>query len=100
MVSRLIVNESAGMLHFSVETDGGELCTYGEAPFKNPLISENLEDLRWYLEDYLKTPFGIWEEKGPTIETKLRPWGEALFRALFESEAGAKALDSPLIYPS
>jgi hypothetical protein len=26
------------------------------------------EELRWYLEDYLLAPFGVWEDRGPRIQ--------------------------------
>ena len=32
-----------------------------------PLTAEELEDLRWYLEDYLRAPFGVYEDRGPRI---------------------------------
>ena len=37
----------------------------GELPeevSRGPLDAVALEDLRWYLEDYLGTPFGVWED--------------------------------------
>jgi hypothetical protein len=36
-----------------------------------PLDADALEDLRWYLEDYLLAPFGVWEERGPAVREKL-----------------------------
>ena len=35
------------------------------APLAWSLDAEALEDLRWYLEDYLRAPFGVWEDRGP-----------------------------------
>ena len=35
------------------------------APVGWPLAADALEDLRWYLEDYLQAPFGVWEEPRP-----------------------------------
>lgn len=48
-----------------------------------PIDREGLEDLRWYLEDYLRAPYGVYEERGPRIEARLQEWGETLFGALF-----------------
>ena len=42
-----------------------------------------LEDLRWYLEDYLRAPFGVCEERGPQVQARLAGWGEAVFAAVF-----------------
>src|ERR1700678_3431618 len=34
-----------------------------------------LDDLRWYLEDYLRAPFGVYGERGPQVEARLAGWG-------------------------
>jgi hypothetical protein len=39
-----------------------------------PLAAEELEDLRWYLEDYLRAPFGVYEDRGPRIAGELPGW--------------------------
>jgi hypothetical protein len=48
-----------------------------------PLDAEALEDLRWYLEDYLRAPFGVYEQRGPEVAQRLPGWGEAVFAAVF-----------------
>jgi hypothetical protein len=48
-----------------------------------PLGADALEDLRWYLEDYLRVPFGVYEERGPQVQARLAEWGEAVFSAVF-----------------
>lgn len=50
-----------------------------------PLGSDELEDLRWYLEDYLGAPFAVYEDRGSRIAERLPHWGQALFTALFGS---------------
>ena len=42
-----------------------------------------LEDLRWYLEDYLLAPFGVWEEARPAVRGRLAGWGDEVFGSLF-----------------
>ena len=42
-----------------------------------------MEELRWYLEDYLRAPFGAYEDQGPGIAARLPAWGEAVFGAVF-----------------
>ena len=49
------------------------------------LSDEALNDLRWYLEDYLAAPFGVYEERGPRIQQLLPKWGTELFGAIFGS---------------
>jgi tetratricopeptide (TPR) repeat protein len=54
------------------------------APLVWPLDGDALEDLRWYLEDYLQAPFGVWEQRGPAIQGRLDGWGEQVFGSLFD----------------
>ncbi len=48
-----------------------------------PLDADALEELRWYLEDYLRAPFGVYEDQGPGIAARLPDWGQAVFEAVF-----------------
>ena len=48
-----------------------------------PLDGNALEELRWYLEDYLRAPFGVYESRGPATAARLGPWGETVFEAVF-----------------
>lgn len=50
-----------------------------------PLGAAELEDLRWYLEDYLRAPYGVYETRGSRIAELLPTWGQAMFTALFGS---------------
>ncbi|WP_030643894.1 MULTISPECIES: tetratricopeptide repeat protein [Streptomyces] len=54
-------------------------------PLRWPLVAEELEELRWYLEDYLRAPFGVYGERGPDIAERLRGWGIEVFAALLGS---------------
>ncbi len=55
------------------------------APLEWPLDADALEDLRWYLEDYLLAPFGVWEDRGPAVQAKLAGWGDQVFGSVFGS---------------
>lgn len=48
-----------------------------------PLDDNALDDLRWYLEDYLETPFGVYEDRGAEVQQQLKDWGAATFQSLF-----------------
>ncbi|GAA0963897.1 hypothetical protein [Actinocorallia libanotica] len=48
-----------------------------------PLDADALEDLRWYLEDYLRAPFAVYSDRGQAIAAKIPQWGETIFHALF-----------------
>ncbi|WXK63356.1 CHAT domain-containing protein [Nonomuraea sp. N2-4H] len=50
-----------------------------------PLDEQELEDLRWYLEDYLRYPFAVYSDRGSDIAAKLPVWGESIFEAVFGS---------------
>jgi tetratricopeptide (TPR) repeat protein len=50
-----------------------------------PLDDGDLEELRWYLEDYLRAPYGVYGDRGPAVADAVRGWGAAVFGALFGS---------------
>ncbi|MCK9870250.1 hypothetical protein MRI28_11475 [Nocardiopsis dassonvillei] len=86
MVDRLIVDITPnGAVSVSVkwshETESTQI---GEpTAVEWPLDAPILEELRWYLEDYLRVPFGVYADKGPVIAEQMVEWGTALFDAVF-----------------
>ncbi|WP_335093261.1 tetratricopeptide repeat protein [Nostoc sp.] len=56
-----------------------------EVGFQQPFDEENAAELRWYLEDYLKFPYGIFPDNAVKIEQKLQHWGQHLFELVFRS---------------
>src|SRR3954447_21377609 len=85
MSDRLLVEEQPdGEVRVSLRRSGQEIAEPG-APvaFPPPFTEAEREDLRWYLEDYLRAPYAVYEERGQEIQGRLRGWGEALFAALF-----------------
>jgi tetratricopeptide (TPR) repeat protein len=67
----------------SVSPETGSPEVVSRSVLEWPLTGEDLEGLRWYLEDYLKAPFGVWEDRGPGIQARLDGWGEAVFASVF-----------------
>ena len=65
--------------------DGGFPELVSRAPLGWPLDGDALEDLRWYLEDYLLAPFGVWEDRGPAVLGKLAGWGDLVFESVFDA---------------
>ncbi|MDZ8082295.1 MAG: tetratricopeptide repeat protein [Nostoc sp. DcaGUA01] len=59
-------------------------------PFQQPFDKENAAELRWYLEDYLKFPYGIFLDNAAKIEQKLQQWGQHLFELVFRSTDKAR----------
>ncbi|WP_307038364.1 tetratricopeptide repeat protein [Streptomyces canus] len=50
-----------------------------------PLDADDLEELRWYLEHYLTTPFGVYSDRGSRVQDRLPTWGTAIFESVFGS---------------
>ena len=63
--------------------DGGLPEEVSRVPLAWPLDADALEDLRWYLEDYLLAPYGVWEDRGPAVREKLSDWGNLIFGSVF-----------------
>ena len=84
MPDRLVVDLSADGQAAVLRWAEGEVPEeVSREPLAWPLDGEALEDLRWYLEDYLQAPYGVWGERGPAIADKVGGWGEQVFTALF-----------------
>jgi hypothetical protein len=58
--------------------------------FEHPFDSKVLADLRWYLEEYLRFPYGLEPENAKKIELKLQAWGQQLFDLVFRSSEKAR----------
>ena len=84
MPDRLVVDLSGdGQVAVSASPDGGFAEEVSRVPLAWPLDGDALEDLRWYLEDYLLAPYGVWEDRGPDVQQKLADWGKQVFGSVF-----------------
>ena len=92
MVDRLIVDLNADHTVSVLTWPEGDVLDEGGPAFPLvwPLGSNALTDLRWYLEEYLALPSGVYGEEGPRIAGQLSEWGEALFVAIFGPESPAR----------
>ncbi len=72
-----------GQVAVSLWPAGGMPEPVSRARLAWPLGGQALEDLRWYLEDYLQAPFGVWEDRGPKIQAQLAGWGNEVFGSVF-----------------
>src|SRR3989442_625142 len=61
---------------------------------KDPLSSEERQDLHWYLEEYWQWPFEGFAERGKRIEALLPLVGERLYQAVFGSFKAAGLLQA------
>ncbi|PZS11613.1 MAG: hypothetical protein DLM64_06380, partial [Solirubrobacterales bacterium] len=89
----MLVDVSAdGLVSVSTWLDGELPSVVGEpVELAWPLTDDELEDLRWYLEDYLRAPFGVYEQRGPRVAARLSEWGQRMFSAVFAAEAARDA---------
>ena len=84
MADRLLVDlGNDGQAEVLVWPNGGLPELVSRTPLGWPLDADALEDLRWYLEDYLLAPFGVWEDRGPAVQGKLAGWGDLVFGSVF-----------------
>ena len=60
--------------------------------FTAPLGPIELDDLRWYLEEYHLWPTGVFQERAERIEAQLPQWGQALYQAALGAPAAQEAL--------
>ncbi len=93
MANRLLVDITAEG-RTSVLLSTGDLPDSVGAPFDLawPLDSDALEDLRWYLEDFLRAPYGQFADRGERVHGTLAQWGHQTFNALFASGPARDAL--------
>ena len=57
---------------------------------QHPFDDQALTDLRWYLEEYLRFPYGLAPENAAKIEQKFQIWGEQLFELVFRRSEKAR----------
>ncbi|MBD1808994.1 tetratricopeptide repeat protein [Microcoleus sp. FACHB-SPT15] len=58
--------------------------------FTHPFDEQALADLRWYLEEYLRFPYGLAPDNAAKVEQKFQDWGEQLFELVFRSSEQAR----------
>ena len=59
-------------------------------PLVWPWDEADAEELRWYLEDYLRNPYGVYQDHGDRAAQRLTEWGRAAFTAVFDGSRAAR----------
>ncbi len=79
-----VVYEPAGGAARQVES--------GRYAFTAPLGPIEVDELRWYLEEYIIWPVGVFRDRAERIEAKLPRWGQELYQAALGAPDSREAL--------
>jgi tetratricopeptide (TPR) repeat protein len=93
VTDRLLVDlDTDGQVTVSVldGAAGGLPQSGGSFPLAWTLDTADAEELRWYLEDYLRAPYGEYQERGERVAARLAEWGQAAFGAVFGGSQAAR----------
>ena len=88
--NRLVVNHIKDSIQLSWQRGQDMPMFAPPVPFEHPFEQKALEDLRWYLEQYLRFPYGIEPDKAAKIEQQFQIWGQQLFELVFRSSEEAR----------
>ncbi|MEL6327758.1 MAG: CHAT domain-containing protein, partial [Cyanobacteria bacterium J06626_23] len=80
---RLLITHSDGTLQLSWQRGQAAPRFTDPIPFEHPFDAKTLERLRWYLEDYISFPYGIFPDQAAQIEQQFQTWGQRLFEQVF-----------------
>ena len=58
-----------------------------EFPVEGHPAKQFLPELRWYLEDYLQFPYGVYPQLAECVAKTMQDWGALIFNALFTGHA-------------
>src|ERR671933_2198278 len=81
--NRLLVNHDQDSIQLSWQTGQAPPRFAPAVPFEHPFDTQALAELRWYLEQYLRYPYGIEQERAANTEQKFQVWGQQLFDLMF-----------------
>ena len=59
-----------------------------------PLGPIELEEIRWYLEEFFRWPVGVFRERAERTEAALPGWGGDLYQAAVDADAAQEALSA------
>ncbi|MEZ4709400.1 MAG: tetratricopeptide repeat protein [Caldilineaceae bacterium] len=62
--------------------------------FRAPLGPVELEEVRWYIENYYRWPAGVFKERAVKTERALPQWGQALFQAALGGESAREPFEA------
>jgi tetratricopeptide (TPR) repeat protein len=83
--ARILIRRKGAELHGSWLHEGSESLPF---PLALPLASEEMEELRWYLETFVQFPGHGDRARARGIEAQMQEWGHRAFHALFGTADG------------
>ncbi|NES19853.1 MAG: tetratricopeptide repeat protein [Symploca sp. SIO3E6] len=86
----LRINHEGDSIQLSWQRGQSMPRTAPSVAFTHPFDKEILAELRWYLEEYLSFPYGIFPDNATKIEQKFQDWGEELFELVFRRSEKAR----------
>ncbi|MEO0406731.1 MAG: tetratricopeptide repeat protein [Cyanobacteria bacterium P01_A01_bin.135] len=88
--NRLLIEHVSDQIRLSWQRGQGSPRFAPEVPFTHPFDAETLGGLRWYLEEYLRFPYGLAPDKAVAVEGQFEAWGQQLFALVFQSSDKAR----------
>ena len=88
--NRLVVNHLGDSIQLSWQRGLAAPRLAPPVTFEHPFNDKVLASLRWYLEEYLRFPYGIEPDNAAKVEQNLQVWGRALFELVFRSSEKAR----------
>jgi hypothetical protein len=85
------VSPGQHQVEVTLEKDGQPVLK-AVSPLSFALSSQDQEDMRWYLEDYLQYPLDPTPTVAERIERRMAEIGKELFRGIFQQNDDAKSL--------
>ncbi|MEM6425509.1 MAG: CHAT domain-containing protein [Cyanobacteria bacterium P01_D01_bin.128] len=80
---RLLVRHADDTIQISWQRGQAAPRFTDSVPFEHPFDEKTLERLRWYLEDYISFPYGIFPDQAVQVEQQFQTWGKHLFEHVF-----------------
>jgi hypothetical protein len=88
--NRLLISHVGDSVHLSWQRGQAVPRFAPQVTFEHPFDEQALASLRWYLEEYLRFPYGIEPEKAAKVEQKFQIRGQQLFELIFRSSEKAR----------
>ncbi len=88
---RLLITHDQNAIRLSWQRGNAPQRFTDPIPFEHPFDAATLERLRWYLEDYISFPYGIYPDQAVQVEQQFQGWGQQLFERVFHSTDEGRA---------